>query len=650
MTESGENLPTPKPDIPISDGNNLPMRTERPSIDGVLPIEQNTVDRAVSRARQELRPNAGGAPWLYLHPSELDSINSPQLRRMVEVLESTPAPLLTEDVLRARYLRIQDWIIDGSVNPGDAQEYLVKISQRIEDAVGGVKIENPESPENHVMGILGALNTLERKANLEQKTFEDFAKEVAQIKEAIERIPKEVSERPEFYSPELSTPQKKVYLKEKLELVFDSRRRLHDRKVEIVAAAGNLQRMGVGEQLPLAKGMAIAFTDISPTNWYVLVHHDELFSREVPGADREINVPVADALALWQEVGENWGQVVTPGVPTFDKTTINSDEAMKRLRDAIAGKVGVKAEQIAYDLFTVSLTFDRWDKYREKLTGSNDPRDLMHFEQKRREDFYEKPRAAGPEDTIGAYFSKLHQGEEGLGVNENNPDYDKKPAGDLKREQLKTLENNSKRSVFKYSLNGTARGQIVGDLWEVADAKMSPDSDAPRTPLIEIIHDQRYGWKKVPFQQLPDEFYKSYFGYYLSYADRIQKELVNVAWDPKETLTPKFWRDRDNSLSRLGIFSPYLISLPKNEKLLKTAEIKRVFALGVIWTYSDRVQPQKGLLGKIFSPRRGLLTWGDIQTIFRSIETSGFLPTNDLRRLRKEVAEYRFLSQRLERG
>ena len=206
MAEQGEgSLPTQQPDIP--------MRTERQSIEGVLPIEQNAVDRAVSRARQELRPIAGGAPWLYLHPSELDSITSPQLRRMVEVLENTPAPLLTEDVLRARYLRIQDWIIDGSVNPSDAQEYLVKISQKIEDAVGGIKIENPESPENHVMGILGALNVLERKANLEQRPLEDFTKEVAQIKEAIERIPKEVSERPEFYSPELSTPQKRVYLK-----------------------------------------------------------------------------------------------------------------------------------------------------------------------------------------------------------------------------------------------------------------------------------------------------------------------------------------------------------------------------------------------------------------------------------------------------
>ena len=58
MAESGsENLPTPKPAIPRSDGSNLPMRTERPLETGQNPIthsEQSTVDRALAEARDRV--------------------------------------------------------------------------------------------------------------------------------------------------------------------------------------------------------------------------------------------------------------------------------------------------------------------------------------------------------------------------------------------------------------------------------------------------------------------------------------------------------------------------------------------------------------------------------------------------------------------
>ena len=664
--------------------------------------------------------------WLFNREEDLAGVSEdPNVIvaiRRAERAHTNPSRKLASDSLSKSFQDIEQAVDAGNINPtrtGEIQDILIKIAGRVEELdqngnqaaearngdsealrqvaeavktmtertavpapkVEGfkfVKVENPNDPESQVVGIMTSLNELEERATKESKVFEDrdFEAWAQEIRQAISAIPNDVSRKPEFFDRKLSrltSPPREVYLKEKLSLLFEARRRLHNRKIEVADAKGSLGKMIPAQESSgsLGKSITVSFTEINPVDWYVLIHHDDILKDAAPNADREIKVPVADALTLWTQVGESWGKQVevSPGekLPHYNKRTLIDESAMFRLRADIAKRVGLQAEQAAFDILTVSLSFNKWDKNRDRLSN-DDPRDIMHFEEKRRQDFYEKDRPAGPEDTIGRYFAKAHQGEAPPESDPDNPDYDKTildklTDGDtpvkLSQEKRKTVRKNAQKAVFKYSLNEPARGQLIGDLFETMrvanpdhdeEAKEGPNS-RKRISLLE--YSKTHGWKAIPFETLQPEFYSGYYGYLFGFiAQTIQKELATPVYDPNKdgVLTPSFWIAKHSLLNRINLTSPYFAELNEKEYAQKIQEFKRTYALGVIWGYSDKVLAPRGFVESIFAPRRGMLTYAQIRDIYRGIEASGFLNKSELVKLKSEVGGilpgqgYRFMS------
>lgn len=691
MSETGEGL---KPTISRSEGGSAApksMSTEifREIVEGVLPIEQGQVERAVGEAiaartgfpvpkteegRREFvaeRLIGGGAGWLFDNPRDLVFITDEKLMRTMEGLERMYARGILDDpternsLLRAKYMEIEERRVAGEIDPQEADECQIRISRRVQERTGFVGIEDPKSPESVTRGILTALNQLERDAGGERKRLEEFSKEkLDAIKNAIDAIPPEVdksTDKDEALSAYLG---REIRLKEKLGLALEARRRLHNRKIEVVRADGDLKQLGVGEKIPLAEGIAIPFTNIEAIHWHVLLHFDDLFKNELGAPDPEIAVPVAEAMRRWSEAGEAWDKPVFGGI-SFKKA-LNSAQKIQGLRNAIGQVVGRRAEEIARDIFAVTMTFGRWDKERKKIGGKNDARDLMYFDLKRAMDFAKLPeslKTAGPEDTIGSYFAEEKQGE----IEKKTI---KKPDGTEieipeettpeQRRRLKILMGNKgkDRSVFQYSLDKKRPiGHLVGDLWtsnsisieETRDQNGKPviersnDKEKPKVTLCEIA--QKYGWKSIPVLQGFEDPYSGYFSYFLNMSESISTLVEKMGWDfEKDGLaTPGFWQKTMMLFDRMRIFSPVLNTLntenPGDAKKIEEAVMKwrMVFALGILWDGSHRAKTGQGMLGILMRTEVGKLTYRQVRDIYRAIEQSRFLSKEYLKQLKSLV-------------
>lgn len=82
-------------------------------------------------AKKEIRPIAGGEPWLYTDAAELNSIGDEEVRKVVSKLEKMSGlGLLREEILTEGFLRIYSAVDNERVPLEDVQDYLIKINTR----------------------------------------------------------------------------------------------------------------------------------------------------------------------------------------------------------------------------------------------------------------------------------------------------------------------------------------------------------------------------------------------------------------------------------------------------------------------------------------------------------------------------------------
>lgn len=688
--ESALENPTEAPRKEPSMEREKPKTPEEVSLQRDEEEARRAIEQAAEKSGIELRPIAGAEPWLVKGSKELRKITSPDLRRMVALLDKTPDSLLALDRLEERYFQIQDLVARGKAEEEEATLFLDRITKRFEQIAEAAIEEEPEiekilkhpetaTPKEIVETVFAEIDKLEGKGTKEIKKFEQEYSEWTAIGRAIERIPPKTGKEDKELSAYLKQEYPKgVYLKEKLELLFEARRRLHNRKIEVMLANGDLIQLGATTPEVL-KGLKIEVTDIRPMDWYVLFHMDEMFPEsESP----ETTIDVAAAMKLWDEVGEageflaetlmdaasdeekkltkklqrakrarkkakltKKEEKIKEKIPSF-YNILNSDELLKDLRSRLVKHLGdTKAEELANDICQVTLRFDRWDKERKRIVGSkSQPRDVMHFEAKRRKEFYEKHGPAGPYDTVGCYWAEERQDE-------------KKPKTKEDRERLKILKKNKGRAVFIYDLNQPAMGQIIGDFWETTN--ISVGKGTKKEPvggkrewvdqykrLSEVAKDR--GWKEIDFLSLGEGVYAGYFTYSLAIAAAIVSDFNNRGWSPeKDGLTSVgFWEGKYRFINRITAFSPWFNQLSRSDKDQEwqethLAKIRMVFARGILWDGSYLAQPEKGVFG--FFTRRGSFSARQVNDIYRAIESSGYLPKEYLDHLKYEAREFNFV-------
>lgn len=518
---------------------------------------------------------------------------------------------------------------------------------------GRRRVELPGNPEEQIKTALRYLDRLEQRANANQLRFKEMemGRDYTALLDAIETLPDRTGTKNEALSRHLQELYPDgVYMKEKLQLLAEARRRLSDRTVEVLKADGDLVQMGAGgDKPPLESVVTISTTNIRPVDWYVLVHHDELFTDEARGTNsKEIHIPVADAMKIWDEAGKLFDKSIAPGVPRF-KDTLNSDEAAKRLQAHIASRVGRKAEELARDIFTSTLSMELWDKDRTQIAGKGDPRDLFHFDEKRRQDFYEKLGPAGPWFTVGTYFTKAHQGEPEGTDHKGDDDYERNPRTDLQRKKLEILRQNRESAVFIYSLKDRARGQLIGDFWESVTAKME---DGKKHQLLQIARTRPDAWKGIPFLRLAEGTYSGYFSYPLVFANNIVGDLKKAGWNPEKDglATPAFWEGKYRLLNRIEPFCPWFNTKDRgNPDDVEYTEhhlqkIRMKFAWGILWDGSYLAQAEsRGTIGKFLDiiGRQGTFDIEDVRRMFNAMESSQFLSLEYLAHLKYEVEKHK---------
>lgn len=599
-------------------------------------LEDLNKGQGLERTLENMPVIAGGEPWLYADERDLDRLRDEKARVVVKSLENRYAkfPLtVTDETLISAFLELEERknALRDPRQQAEIELYQVKIYAEVENRqtkktgeAAPIKIENPNDPESHAKSILSAINSLEEKASAGGKKIEEHAEELKAITKTIAAIPDALNATT-GKNPELSRVLlREVRLKEKLELSLEARRRLHNRKIEVEAADGDLMKLGDGAVAPGPEvTVSAAFTNVRPIDWHVLIHQDDLFGPDVAGLGREMVIPVAGAMKLWQFVGESWGARAgdpIPGAPEF-KDVLNSYTKMQELRGAIAGVVGKNAERIAFDIFTISMSLEKWDKLRDKKAGKNDVRDLAYFDLKRVQDYYEKKAPAGPEDTIGAYFARAHQGEVSPTP---HPDYEKIPKDKdkVQEERLKKLKANALHPVFKYPFLELNKGLMVGDLWEVSTV----DTRGTKKQFAEIARSG--SWKNIPFLDQADGFYKGYFGFVLGSIDKMVKNMGKTGWDPKRDniLSVEFWSGLNKEMERLSYMSPSINTKNRDGSSQATTMFKAMFARGVFWDVSVKKTLNKHQANEMM----------------KAIEESGYLTTKETGYLKTLIQNYKY--------
>ena len=643
---------------------------------GIPKIEWNQVQKAVTEAERksagrESRPVpeiAGGAPgWLVKDVKDLKGL-PPELVQKLTGFDRAPDAFLNADRLGNMYFEVLNKIDGKAVTDANVAPFLDAITRKTEAISGtGLRIENTKSPESWVTGILGAINNLEDKATREQKSLESFP-EYQAIETTIGAVPEKMAgTMNDQVSRDLG---REVYLKEKLELVWAARLRLHNRKTEVVGAGGSLKMLSPSSEVPLGKGVRLEFTAIQPIDLYILVRLDDLFKKEAGGATKEICPPVETAMVKWKEKGESWSESPPPDpknpnkeLPSLAKRVLNSGQEMAILRQEIAGQVGSKkAEQLAFDIFTISLSFDKWDKKLEGQ-GPYQPRGVIHFDAKRKDDSCKRLQDAGPKTTIGAYFAETS--EDADDNKKLQKEKDKLPGQAdrayaehvirTKEERLKIVRDNRDRAVFTYSVDDPPKGQLVGDLWDSLN-------DAQARKSFATLLSEGKSWKDLPYLKLSDTAYVGYFGFALGQASKLEQELTNTTFDPKLLIQPEFWTDKRALVNKLAYFSPSVQEKKDAEQDKKLTEVMRTYCRGILWTGSHLNQSKSGAaadletLGilkpvetifnyvSLFIPgatiRQGVFTYELVDQMLNAIQTSRVLPGDELSKLKREIRGY----------
>lgn len=633
--------------------------------------------------KPEIKPIAGGAPWLYAEKSELGQLKSRELRRIVEVLETTPQGLLTEDVLRRRFVQIQDGIIEGKTEPDEAQDYLKKINAKIEELAEKraeaepeiVRLERPKNPEEAVTTFLKEVFNLHERGLREGKGWEktgELYSEYTTLQRWVEDVyPKRREDefrgvKDETLSAALGREcPEGVFLKEKLTLLLEAMKRLHNRQIEVIRAEGGLVDLGVikGPE-GLAPQLKPPFTNLRPIDWWVLTHIKGLFPESKNNTETVIDV--ATAWNEWQAIGrrpeyewvEEKGEVEEKGkrewktkkikigkdeLPFRFEDIYKSDVVMKRVREKIAREIGrgvlangelapesIRAEKLAHSLLVVSLTLDVWDRERWKIKGKQEARDLMWFEWKRVLRLSHS-RPAGPVDTVGCYWFP------------EKKDKDLEQADKKDKKLLEILRRNKERSVFgSYQQGSPSEGTIIGDFFHSTTFK-----DKNRRPcrLSDVVSLDEIPWLEPG--KFEEETYSGYFGYSMFIAAQIEENIGKLGWKPEDLLNRDFWVRLTDLTIRLENFCPKLVASGSSEES-EIMGLRRTLARGIFWTGSYLAQPNPnnpftvGIFSKDDVYGQSFLGMKRAPGILDAIGATGFLDEENLKILRREIYDFNF--------
>lgn len=437
----------------------------------------------------------------------------------------------------------------------DATERTARRLEQEEPEVESLEPEGNESEDWARMVFLN-IDRAEKDSDVENKISTDRSKIWSGLALAIDRIPPNLGIKDDFLSEYYSERfPEGVYLKEKLRLYFDARKRLNDRFIEVKTAKGSLSQMGLGSDDIKLKNITPTVQEIEPMDWWILINGDTVLENDLPRMDvnekKELLPNVDNGLTGWWNTGTQNYKIY--------KRAINSADSMGKVRRAIAQGVGSqKAEDLAYRIFTTTLTFAMFDKDRSGVQGKSEDRDLIWFDRKRKGDFGAKEREPGVDWTIGRYFATPDQAS--LVRSEEN--------SKKMQSRREVLQINSERSVFIEPDNFN-RGEVVSDFFNsgtvyVPDILSSDDNIARKLISYVIDHNGvaiQGGWRKIPFYFLGQQAYSGYFGYPLSIAGVITKEMGSTTWQKVEEIIPTtFWASKRGLFDRLTAVSPWFNS------------------------------------------------------------------------------------------
>lgn len=454
-----------------------------------------------------------------------------------------------------------------------------------------------------------------------------------------------------------------VYLKERLELVVEALRRLHNRKVEVLEAEGGLAKLGaVKAESALKPELEVAVANLRPRDWYVLSHLDDLFPEfDEIKSNKELAFPVDEAIKIWKQIRKqriiDGNQERAEGYPCSLKEVLQSERYMARLRAEIAKRVkSQRAEQVAFDILTAALSFPCWDRLRWKQKGKQEDRDLMWFDWKRVLRFRQM-RPCGPHDTVGNFWAYEEQDDDEI-LERNIPDEQER----AKRKKI--LVRNKNRAIFKHHQAGRVPdGTILGDFFSSTAVKDKMRGREVLRRLSDYPSLKEIPWLDPDRFLLEEEMYAGYFGYSIPIAAGIVEVIRQSDWKPEDLMTIKMWERLADLTVRLPHFSPAFNSPVLMRKAIEVARqdprlnerralllvqnelimrFRRALARGILWAGSYLAQPEPGLTG------RGAFSRGEVyggfgeKGILDAMGAAGFLNKEHLDRLYSEIEEFKF--------
>lgn len=570
---------------------------------------------------------------------------NPRLQKIVDRANQRTEALWTPDSLVELYEKVER-LLDKEVPEAEVGMILSRIANYAErrfppEEPEVERIKDPETVEGWIENILSETFEAMKKGTKEKRglSAEKMFSEYTAITRALERIPAGMGKSHDDLGRYLAKEYPEgVYLKEKLELVFEALRRVHNRKLEVLAADGGLAKLGaVKGESPLKPELEIEITNIRPVDWYVLAHFDDLFP-EVKG-NKELALPVDKVIQIWKRIKSQpirkvkgkYKQQALKGCPCSLEEAIRSERNMANLRAKIVELIGSgRAEQVAFDILTDTLSFPCWDRMRWKEKGKLEDRDLMWFDWKRVLR-YRAYRPSGPHDNVGCFWAYEEQDEK---ISSNAI-----PNRRERKKRERHLRRNKERAIFIYKQTGEVPdGTILGDFF--SSTSIEDKGEQKRLSDYKSLKD--VPWLDPERFMFEEETYAGYFGYPIPIAQGIVEMVKKQDWDPEDLKSIKFWEGFIDLTVRLPHFSPSFNTKSRREQYELIMRFRRAAIRGIFWTGSYLAKIEPGWKGRgSFSKEDVYGSLGE-EGILDKIRASGVLDKKHYSRLRNEIMNFKF--------
>lgn len=180
-----------------------------------------------------------------------------------------------------------------------------------ETRVGREFYDSPEQSKAVIVKALRMLGAAEEYSLRELKRFDEDPEHWKLLVKAMAQIPEGAgqqdapTELQEYFSDRYPEG---LHLKERLQIYIDARRHLFDRYIEVLRANGSLTGLGMGREDVPFEAIAYKLTDMSPADWWILIHANEMFPEIQAGSSeaRELLSPVDTALNAWLDVERSY--------------------------------------------------------------------------------------------------------------------------------------------------------------------------------------------------------------------------------------------------------------------------------------------------------------------------------------------------------